>query len=119
VHKREIHSDDASPDPTPDEALSTEVIPTGNRSVSPARDRASEKIVQRATQGLMRRESRRRVRVFLRRIFLWSVLALASWLAWYWFADRIPMDLLNQYWEELKDKTLPILFPEPEAPTGI
>ncbi|MFK8110700.1 MAG: hypothetical protein AB8B91_00775 [Rubripirellula sp.] len=80
--------------------------------VSPARDRKSEAIVQRVTEGLMRRDSRRRVRVFFRRIFFWAVTAGVLYGAWRLREHWLPMDLLNNWWADIESKLVPVLFPE-------
>jgi hypothetical protein len=71
---------------------------------SPAAERAADAIVKRATRGLMRLDSRRRTRAFLRRLcWILIVAGLVGGLG-YLFADAMPTDLLSDYWDQLKDK---------------
>ena len=90
---------------------SQEVIVSGDQQapLSPARDRESERIVQRATRGLMKRDSRRRIRVFFRRLLVWTVAAAVVAILWYFLADNIPTDLLNEYWQDLESKIEPVI----------
>lgn len=72
--------------------------------VSPAVERAADAVVKRATRGLMRLDSRRRLRLVLRRVgWLLAIAAVVGGLG-YLFADAMPTDLLSDYWDQLKDK---------------
>ena len=70
--------------------------------VSPARERAADQVVQRATRGLMRVDSRRRMRLFFRRLFIALIMAGAIAGIYYGVAD----ELLSEYWEQVKAKLL-------------
>jgi hypothetical protein len=76
---------------------------------SPAAERAADAVVQRATRGLMRVDSRRRARVVLRRLCWLLILAGVIGGLGYYFADAVAIDLLSEYWDQLKDKLRPAL----------
>ena len=106
VHKREKQPESRPLPSKSDGAATDDVIEI--ESVSPAKQRASDAVVHRAMQGLIRLELRRRARSFLRRAVV--VLIIAGVLAGlgYYFADLVPTHVLRGYWEQIRDKlTLP------------
>ena len=80
--------------------------------VSPAQERATDAVVQRATKGLMRLNSRRMVRACLRRLLWLMVLAAAIGAVAYWLTDIVPAELVRQYWDELQEKLRLAFSPE-------
>jgi len=65
--------------------------------VSPAKQRTSDAVVHRATQGLIRLESRRRMRKFLHRLVTGLIVAAVLAGLGYYFAE---------YWDLFKDKLI-------------
>jgi hypothetical protein len=79
--------------------------------ISPARDRAADQTVKRATAGLMRLDSRRRVRSLLRRLcYLLLLVAPIAGLTFYFYEDLT--NLLHSCWEQIASKLFP---PDPPA----
>ena len=77
-------------------------------SASPAQQRASDAVVDRATKGLIRLESRRRTRALLRRLVIFSIVGGLVGGIFYYFADLVPVHVLNEYWQQIQEKlTLP------------
>lgn len=91
---------------------------TGSLSehLSPARMRASDQIVKRATRGLIRVESRRRIRTILRRLLILAVLAAIGYGGWQIFGDDFPHDWFNWAWEDLTTKIEPLMPVEESNP---
>ncbi len=106
VHKREKQAE-SRPLPTESDGAATDDV-IEITSVSPAKQRASDAVVHRATQGLIRLESRRRTRSFLRRTVIVMIVAGVLAGLGYYFADSVPTHVLKEYWEQIQDKlTLP------------
>ena len=84
---------------------------TGSLSekLSPARARASDQIVKRATHGLIRVESRRRLRAWLRRFLIVAAIVLIGYGCWKWFGDDLPYEWMNWAWEDLTTKIEPLI----------
>ncbi len=104
VHKRakeESHPSNADVD---ESSLSEE---NGER-VSPAVDRAADAIVQRAAQSLIRLESKRRLHTFVRKFIIITVVFAVIASLGYYFAEDLPTDLLESYWEQLQTKLAPL-----------
>ena len=74
--------------------------------LSPARARASDQSVKRATSGLMRLESRRKLRTWMRRSLYLALLAAPIAGLIYFFAEEI-VDLIVAYWERIQAKLPP------------
>ena len=72
-------------------------------------DRAADRVVQRATRGLIRVDSRRRMRCFLRRVLIVAIVGVVIAGLGYTFRDALPIDLLVDYWDQLKAKVAPVL----------
>ena len=94
------------PDPPAEQSASAGTESPESEPISPARARAADQTVKRATGGLIRLDSRRRLRSFLRRslYFVLIVVPLAGLV--YWFAEDI-VDLLVAYWERIESKLPP------------
>lgn len=104
MHKRKNPS---APGPLRTDRNEAAAADDPGQRVSPARERAADQVVQRATRGLMRVDSRRKMRWLFRRLFFLLIMLGAIAGLYYCFADRIPMELLNEYWEQLRAKLLP------------
>lgn len=118
VHKREKKKDEPQNEEEARQVVVSEdrvsVVSDDQVSiVSPARDRESEAIVQRVTQGLMRRDSRRRFRSFFRLFLTWALVAGALYGLWYFFGHLFPTDLLNDWWTDIESKLAPVFESEP------
>lgn len=75
----------------------------------PAHRRASDRIVERATQGLIRVEARRRWRTVLRRLGWTVALAVSGFLLWYCLGDQLPRQWAIETWDELQQKLAPVI----------
>ncbi len=79
---------------------------------SPATTKPGQVLAKKVSYGLMRLNSRRRLRKFLKWLIYLLVIAGLLSALWYFFGDRFPSELLRGYWNDIIDK----LFPEEPAP---
>ena len=105
VDDEEAEVDDAESEETA-EAQSESVSPLAPAMRSPARARASDQTVKRATSGLIRLDARRRVKTYLRRSLYLALLAAPIAALIYFFAEDI-VDVLLAYWERIESKMPP------------
>ena len=75
-----------------------------HQRASPAVERAADAVVKRATRGLMRLDSRRRIRAILRRLCWFLIVVGVVGGLGYLFADALPAQLLSDTWDQLIDK---------------
>jgi hypothetical protein len=108
VHKREENTEKPAPPKTKKVIVSEEQVTV----VSPARDRKTDAIVQRATRGLMKRDSRRRVRSFFRRVLIVLVIGSLGYAGWYFGGHLLPLDLLKEWWADIEAKLVRVFWAE-------
>ncbi len=116
--KLRASDDDASQPAKPtDEAAATDDEQELAESTQLSDQHTRDEAVARATRGLIRFESRRRARTFVRRLFRLIILVAAIGGIGYYAADYFPAAQMQHYWQELKSK-LPVFqnqpSPEPE-----
>lgn len=80
-------------------------------TLSPARVRASDQSVKRATSGLIRLESRRKLRNLMRRLLYLALLAAPIAALIYFFAEEI-VDVLVAYWDRIESRLPAARAPE-------
>ncbi len=78
-----------------------------DRQVAAASAKPSEAIVKKVSDGMMRLESRRKLRVFARRLLHLLVIAAICGGIWYFWGDRIPWQHLREQWDDIHDKLFP------------
>ena len=105
VHKRE-----EEPASRPIGADQDEVTASteSTEPISPARARATDQSVKRATHGLIRLESLRRLRHRVRRVFYATLILGAIAGLCYLFGGDAPMDWLRDCWREIEAKLIPV-----------
>jgi hypothetical protein len=106
VHKREEQDSSLANDASEHEAAAG-VSKKSAASRKRGRDKSGEELVHEVSGRLVRLESRRQARVFAKRLFWVVSVAAVIAVLWYFFGDRFPTELMQEYWDEIKQKLVP------------
>ena len=114
VHQRKKQSADQPVVGNEEQTVATENPGSTLKPNSAATNPPGQVLTKKVSYGLMRLDSRRRLRKFFKWLLYLLVIAGLLSVLWYFFGDRFPWELMRGYWNEIIDK----LFPEEAASPG-
>ncbi len=112
VHKREEPVSSPSPETSeketatdaPKKTATTQDIASRGQL---ARNRSGEELVHEVSNRLLRLDSHRRLRLVAKRLFYLLIFAGVIAGFWYCFGADMPSDLIQDYWDQIKQKLIP------------